>query len=323
MIKNVHYLVYDNRSGSTLLAALLHQFRGVNVSQEADFTHQILEYSKELIDSEDALDDFLSFMELKTRFKEMKLHVEGFKTRILKSGLPADKPALLRAFVEEYFHHKGTGAETVVVKAPNVYFHLDELKAIFPGLRFIHVFRDGRAVHGSKVRSLSTKGKMMSSNPYSSAKTWAAKVALIKKLNDVVEVRYEELLKSTRDTLGHVLSKLEISEPDRQILREQKDYFDLVGDNQTHLHKNLLKKPDPTHVDKWRTELPAAHIRVFETVAGKALVSLGYKLSGKGAKPNEVAFFRLKHVATRSTNGLKYLAQGKLLYKIKHQITNI
>ncbi len=293
------------------------------MSQEADFTHQILEYPKESIASEQELDEFLKFMELKTRFKEMKLPIEGFRSRILNAGLPADKPTLLKAFVEEYFDKKGTGAETVVVKAPNVYFHLEELKAIFPDLKFIHVFRDGRAVHASKIRSLSTKGEMMSSNPYSSAKTWAAKVALVKKRNSVIEVRYEELLRNTQETLGQILVGLGVPEDGRNVVREQKGYFNLVGANQTHLHKNLLKKPDPTHVDKWKKELPAAHIRVFETVAGKALLSLGYKLTGTGSRSAEVTFFRLKHVATRSANGLKYLSQGKLLYKIKHQITNI
>lgn len=323
MIKNVHYLVYDNRSGSTLLAALLHRYSGLNVSQECDFTHQILEYDKAILETEDQLDRFLTHMETKTRFSEMKLAMEGFRSRIMKSGLPLDKAAILQAFIEEYFDKKGTGAESVVVKAPNVYFHLDKLKALFPDLKFIHVFRDGRAVHGSKVRSISTKGKAMSSNPYSSAKTWAEKVALVKKLDSVIEVRYEELLRNTDETLNQVLGGLAIPQDKRKMVREQKDYFALVGDNQTHLHKNLLKKPDPTHVDKWKKELPASHIRVFETVAGKALVSLGYKLSGTGSKASEVAFFRLKHLASRSANGLKYLAQGKLVYKIKHQITNI
>ena len=207
MIKNVHYLVYDNRSGSTLLAALLHQFNGVNVSQECDFTHQILEHSTETVNSEQELDTYLKFIESSTRFKEMRLPMDGFRSRIIESGLPVDKAKLLRCFIQEYFDKKGTGAETVIVKAPNVYFHLKKLKEIFPDLKFIHVFRDGRAVHGSKVRSLSTKGKMMSNNPYSSAKTWAAKVSLVKKLSNVVEVRYEELLRNTDETLNKVLWK--------------------------------------------------------------------------------------------------------------------
>ena len=319
----MHFLIYDNRSGSTLTAALLNRFKGVDVTPENDVPHKILEYSNELLESTEQLEQFFDFIVRDTRFNELGIEPEIFWKELQRLELPASKESLLKLFINFYAAHKGTGASNLILKSPNIYFHVDKLKQMFPGVKFIHVYRDGRAVYASKLRSWSNSGFYMASNPYTAAKIWKGKIDLLKRYDGILNVRYESLLAETEETLAGVLDEIKVNHSDRELSKSQADYFKAIGQDQTHLHKNLEKKPDPKHLDKWKNELKPEEVKVYETEAKTVLEEMGYDLT-TDANYHLLTFrFKLKHHLARVRNAFKYLLQGKLSQKMKYQITKV
>ena len=48
-------------------------------------------------------------------------------------------------------------------------------------------------------------------------------------------------------------------------------------------HAATTRPPDPSKLDKWRTEMAPADVAAYERVAGSMLTELGYELSGEGS----------------------------------------
>lgn len=278
MIKDLVFLLYDNRSGSTLLASLLNQFSGVSVSHETGFVSRTLEYNKPFSIADD-VKNFLSYLNKEVQFMELNPDLEILQSELARKEFPLSKKAVISTILETYFNQIDPNACIWVVKGPRIYFHTRSIRKLFPCAKFINIVRDGRAVYNSKKKMRSVNGRYTQNNLIKAASDWKKRIYFSKKLGGTVkEIRYEDLVEKTEDTLTKLLDFIGVAEQGRFITKSPKNYAENIGTNQKHLHGNVSKLPQKDIITNWQTTLPPSEILLYEWLAGKTLVTMGYQL---------------------------------------------
>ena len=165
---------------------------------------------------------------------------------------------------------------------------LAQLDAAMGGCaRFIHLIRDGRDVCVSW-----RKIKVGPRSVGEASRTWAHHIAGKQSWGRLhpdryLEVRYELLLKSPRQTLKEVCTFIGFEYSDTLLEFHTAPYARDIGNSSTHAR--LSQPLDPINQGKWRQELTPAEVQEFEAIAGQALVASGYAPSVSpppaGARP--------------------------------------
>ncbi len=301
------FLLYDNRSGSTLLSALMNRYRGVAVAQESDFVYQILEYPHPL-GTPAAAAELAAYLLTRTRLPELGLDADGLRRRMAGAG---SRAALIEAVASVYFGQRDPAASCWVIKDPRLYFHLGTLHRLFPAARFVQVVRDGRAVFASKRRSRSVfSGEAMDDNLVNAARRWRTKLALAERFGPgVTTVRYEDVVLGTEQALARVLDALGVPPSERVQTKEQAAYAGEIGGDYRGLHTNVAADVKEEVVSAWRRSLPREDVYLYERLNGAALRGHGYALAEADASHG--ARF-LARVAARAAGYGLALAARKL-----------
>jgi len=162
-------------------------------------------------------------------------------------------------------------------KTPYYITYIDEIWALFPQSRIIHLIRDGRDVIVSQ-RNLA----WMSNNVPRLAHDWWWKTTLCHKVGSVrgaeffLEIRYEDLILDTEGTLGKICEFL--GEPmSPEMLEFTAPDVGNVPEKSRKWHRNSVRAPDPTKLVVWKSELSVADRIIFEQNAGAALDLFGYE----------------------------------------------
>ena len=178
-------------------------------------------------------------------------------------------------------------------KTPIYCMSLDEIRRVLPEARFIHIIRDGRDA------ALSLRGMWFSPGweIETQAAYWRECVLAARRAGigrpDYLEVRYEDLILNTRETLERVCDYIDLSfepamlsyytrTPER--VREHKgrsraDGTPLLTREQRFRQQELTTTPpDPGRVFAWKRVMSAEECRRFQLVAGHLLSELGYAL---------------------------------------------
>ena len=154
--------------------------------------------------------------------------------------------------------------------------------------RFIHVIRDGRDVCSS-WRKIKVGPRSVSEAATAWTRHFEGKTAWGRLNPDrYLEVRYEHLLESPRDTLHKVCSFIGFDYSDALLDFHAASFARDIGNSSTH--PRLNQPLDPTNQGKWRQELTAEEVREFEGIAHVALAAGGYGLSAplaQGGLPRE------------------------------------
>ena len=146
-----------------------------------------------------------------------------------------------------------------------VHRHFGRLLHIWPDARFIHIVRDGRDVARSRVQM------QWHGNVWTAIDAWLQAEASWDDLRELLpasrqtEVRYEDLIRSPRQTLTELCAWLGRPFSDRMLDYDQHTTYDL---------------PDSANIQRWRDRATARDIQLMERKAGDALVERGYELSG-------------------------------------------
>lgn len=163
---------------------------------------------------------------------------------------------ILELFAE---HAARDGKPHWVNKNPSYVLRLKPLSQLFPGMKFIHCVRDGRAVAASVLtRSWGPKTVAQA------ASWWSERVVqglLFEQSHpgQVMRVSYESLLQDPVETLSAV--EVWLGLPPGGIV-------------QTHLAAGFSF--DPSRLDAWKTQLSAQDLQHFDGAAGRTLRLLGY-----------------------------------------------
>ncbi len=273
------FLLYDSRSGSTLLSSLLNRHAGVVVAQESHFISLVLENFSD--EQSLNVDGVLGLLYGEPRFVEWNVDQDILRVKLQDLGQLTYR-ALFDAVFFEYLKVRGEGEpEVLVVKGARHDFHLKKLKEIYSDARFICLLRDGRAVFNSKLDMVSMTGMKMSNNVFQAAYDWK-KMLRRTSGEGLIRLRFEDLLADPEREVSRLLDELGVSPAGKEINSAQQDYYRLIGKKQKHLHKNVGRDPDRKIAVKWKDRLSPAQIQLYELICARELLRNGYELQAPG-----------------------------------------
>jgi hypothetical protein len=244
------------RSGSTLLRALLQYHPKIAAGQTEINVFQDIKTAsrKELMNVPDAFDtseEELEFIKGKRNLIEIADYILGnFKDR--------------------------NQADYVLLKQPKHLFFIDKIFKHFPNGKFIHIIRDGRDSTMSQRYYMLPEGR--TEWPYDwVCRQWNVFINRGKTYRgneNYLEVKYEELVQKPFDTLEKIFKFLGLESVSENILEEYYKDFD-VSKRQDHFEVSqpLTNK----NINKWIDKMTDKDKKIFNKIAGKNFIELGYK----------------------------------------------
>lgn len=274
-----HFIFYDARSGSTLLAKILVEKLGVIIPPEANFLPQFLNSSTlyssirnilllhKTLEEDEKFEDwnlkdkvYLPKLACKFNYKPEKLVSEILRLYAKKHGLSPGN--------QSYFCFKKGSYRK----------HFRIIKKYFPECKFIYLIRDGRAVFNSKKNSLQSKtGEPFETNPRKAALQWMEAIQDYEQISseypeDTLLVKYEDLVSDQECILEDIRQFLGIE----KLVNSGIHYN--IPERYGNLHENVSKKPNARFAYKWEQQLEKDEINTFNDIAGEYLAYYGYKV---------------------------------------------
>jgi hypothetical protein len=177
-------------------------------------------------------------------------------------------------------------------KTPLYCLELNAVRRVLPEARFIHIIRDGRDAALSLRRMWFSPGWEIETQ----AAYWRECVLAARNAGlgrpDYLEVRYEDLILKTRETLERVCAHVRLDYDDAMLsyytrtparLREHKGRSRPDGaplrtqEQRIRQQERTTKPPDPACVFAWKREMSTEERERFRLVAGDLLKDLGYE----------------------------------------------
>ena len=268
------FIVGAQRSGTTMLRLMLNRHPQLTVPFESgfipDFYRRREQYGN-LSDGRNAAN----------LLRDIAQHPKVKKGRLIE-----DPQSILAQPIEDYAdlavaifdtYSARRGKARWGDKTPAYVTELDVLWSLFPGCQIIHLVRDGRDV----ALSLRRLGWGSTHLPRV-AQDWSWKTTLAHKIGAVLganylEIRYEDLVLKTEDTLWKVCEFLRESFHD-DLLRFDASAAAEMPNESLKWHQRSVQPPDPKLALLWKQRMSLADRIIFEQVAGQALELFGYEL---------------------------------------------
>jgi len=260
------FVVGHGRSGTSILSNLIRKYFRVAFGTESQF---FVRYYRRLHRYGDLTRD------RNRRLLLDDLSRERFFQRSRKYGVRLDVDRAVREAAPTY-----AGVLTAIMrqsaecqqmvrwgdKTPEYTRHLPVLRELFPTAQFIHIVRDGRDV--------ALSGYLMhfgAKNAYAAAREWSRVLAQVQAFaatvpeGSFIELRYEDLLTRTHETVARLVRFLDIDDPDGHVSQT-------VG-------RLAAAELRAGNFDKWKTELTQREQDLFVAVAGAWLNRYGYEVA--------------------------------------------
>ena len=155
-------------------------------------------------------------------------------------------------------------------KSPFMLNSIPQLTHLMPGVRFVHVIRDGRAVAQSRY---SRRGF----HPRLAIHEWKHMILQGRIDGEIVgpdrylEVKFEELLNNPKEALIRVCNFLGV-----EFEEEMLDLDKAEATDQPDAY--VKKKIDTSKINAWQDKFSGKQIEALESIAGDLLQALGYPL---------------------------------------------
>ncbi len=182
----------------------------------------------------------------------------------LDSGARINPDLAYPALVSDFLGQKRDRDKKRLVGA-TIHKHFDRALFVWPDARFIKLVRDGRDVAQSTI----VMG--WSTNMWCAPERWIEAESLWRELRPKlareawIEIRYEELIREPERTLADLCEFIGVT-------------FDPTMFD--YARTSTYSLPDPSLVQRWRTQLSGADTQLVEARIGDLLGELGYELSG-------------------------------------------
>jgi hypothetical protein len=304
--QSINFLLYDNRSGSTYLSALLDNFSEIGVTIESPIMYYLLT-GKNSYRTESQVNQAIRYIYRDQLFIDWAIPQKFLVDRLIHN-LPLTKGDFIYLVLQAYFHLNKPAAKCWVYKAGNPYV-LHSLKRIFADAKSIYIYRDGRAVFSSKKRAkIPLDNRPMEQDPIRAAKLWVKYNKFIKTsryASDVLLVKYENLITNTDDELIRIYDFLLNTYLNLKVnYSNTETYQSKIPVSQIHMHTNVNEKPLRSRINAWKEEISNSERHLYEKFAYKGLKEMGYEVEDPARQiPNDVkreeAFLRLKIVMYR------------------------
>jgi hypothetical protein len=305
--KTCGFLAYLNRSGSTLLARLLNEYRDIGVGIEGlerRFLHQDPERFS--LRNSVELDRWLDRVYRDDpKFKGWGIDRRRLRTGLLKTGFPISYHKFLETCLKIYF--QGDSSRVLIHKESRYFQNLKRSAKIFPGWKYIFIDRDPRGIFNSQKKSLeSITGLPMRADIVRFAlnyKNQQIRIRFYRKEGQLsrwfIRVRYENILEDGKDLI-RILDFFQCSDSKKAPGRP---YLDRVPRDQRHLHKLVENRPLKERAIAWQKELGYDEIAFLNKVLYRELRENGYdqsylppegKITNKGKFLRNMVMFYLR-----------------------------
>lgn len=267
------FIIGAGRSGTTLLKDLLNNSKDLKVPPESHFLLEFYKLFGHPHSDEEAV-NLLKHLTKHYRFKRYQLDVNEGEIRHFRNY--ADfMNYLYTKFATKY------GASRWCEKTPHYINNCEDLLALFPHAKFIHLIRDGRDVANSVIaREWGPNNILYAANYWKSYVTKG--IAFGEKHPDrYLEIKYEDLLSDPERIMKRVYAFIEVAPPDdlRKLnslpedgyIKETKNFF---GKNTSY--RASYDRLVAQNKNKWADKMTKREKEVFNTVAGDLLYRLGY-----------------------------------------------
>ena len=242
---NPFFVVGCVRSGTTLLRLLLGHHPSICKCEEFDFAVEFPGHEQRATE----LSEFHYYLE----------HHRGFRL----SGYSIDKTLDFTGLMHSFLRQR-QAADTRPVVGATVHSNFHKLVQTWPEAKFVYLRRDPRNVSRSIVKEGWAGTTWHGTLPWIQAEAgWRNLRASIGD-HQWIEIRYEDLIEDTRNTLDKVLGHLEL-EYDPEMLEIERD--------------TTYKRPNPDEAQHWSASATPVEIRLVEACAGKYLSDAGYEPS--------------------------------------------
>ncbi|MFC1862389.1 sulfotransferase [Thermodesulfobacteriota bacterium] len=258
------FIVGCGRSGTTLLRTMMNHHRDIAIPLESLFIVDYLRAGTRC--------DLSTIKDLIVQEYELREWGIAF-TRNDLDHLSSIKE------IFDYLHKryaKIQGKTRWGQKTPRFVRHGSLLLKYYPHALFIHVIRDPRAVASSFLRSRAHR-----SNVLFASKRWLMDVRagldLKRKFPDnVLEIRYEELVSNTKSILQTICDFIGVSFDKNMLQYHEKGYSE-YSRYYYSLHRKLDHAPDTNRINAWRSSLSHQQLRLIEQICSSLMQRLKYK----------------------------------------------
>jgi hypothetical protein len=184
-------------------------------------------------------------------------------------------------------------------KSPGYVKFLPVIQRVLPGIRVIHIIRDGRDCFASQMHSRFSLFSKAIRSPGMQASEWCGAVEAGRHfgplLDAYLEVRYEQLVLDPHRVLQEICSFIGVPYEAGMVsyhtraearLRELGDRLVEGGRRQTGKARReafalTRLAPDETRIGRWRETLFPEAVHEYEKIAGGLLTALGYESSAQ------------------------------------------
>lgn len=275
------FIFGPSRSGTTLLAARLGQYRGSLVPPELQFIYNLISDPDLASAGRISFAAAISKLERDYSFCNLKMTAEAIKDAqtLFQDADDQDISGFVASVILSYGRSNGIEGDitSVIEHSPVARRHIVHLNRLFKNSLFVGVYRDPRAVFASL--------KKLPWGPNTAAyfavwwknallETLSAKTRMPEKVRIV---SYENLIRNTAVTLDGVAEFLQLSKP----TSAHDQGRNLSKTKYNELQHSLVDRPiDSSRIDAWKSELTETEIAIIEHHCGQTMKLLGYELSG-------------------------------------------
>ena len=273
---NLFFILYDPRSGSTLLSNLITKNMNVLVSPETHLLINILlEHDIHHVLSRSDCLNILKIVHNDRKINDWEITEKIVNVVESASGGTTSKLVkdILSVYLDSVVDFKytalGLKKDTYIIVA-------DKLKSIFPSAKFICIVRDPRGVFLSKKKSIYTgNGKAFQTNAIKASKEWnryTKCINIIKNMyfSNVLLIRYEDIIADEHKVISKIASFLSIS-----MSTHSRNYsiHDRYKDIHTNVHSRIIRDNDK----KWMKELSEKEIYYIQLSCSQGMKNFGYR----------------------------------------------
>ncbi|MEC9345850.1 MAG: sulfotransferase [Pseudomonadota bacterium] len=324
--RQIVFLMYENRSGSTFLASRLDLHPEIGVTIETETFADVLESGATIADDADLARIVRTFT-TERKFAEWGIAAERLHAALAALPRPAGFDAILRTVLD--LHFGGADISCYLVKGTRLTHHIARLRQAVPGARFLHILRDPRGVFASQKQAIgSDTAAAMNEDALDAARRWAANARRVDRVAgpDLLEVRYEDLIADHDRSMAAIRAFImrglpALADPGEM---DGEAYLARIPADQRHLHANLLRKPRTDRIESWRTELSAVEIALSQRGAGEMLARKGYAVDATAvARAGRLVLLvtrlrlALATFARRLANARRYAAEGRFWWRVR------
>jgi len=276
------FIIGAGRSGTTLLRRILVASKQVHIPPETYVLAQVIEYYRRNAcqDWESLVLHCMALFEMHPEFETFQISLRSLLPKLY--ALPEMERSLAKMLDMFYrYHAEQTGAkcERWGDKTPVNTFVLDDIYAVFPKAKFIHLLRDGvDVVHSCVQRGLVPDLK-------DAALRWQHALKAVEcfrrqHVEACLDVRYEMLVSQPDDVVHSLCDWLNVAYKPSMI--DESGHADALGDMDYAHYQSSLEKVSSKHIGQGRKALTLQDQHQLQVLIGEDLQRLGYAPADEG-----------------------------------------